>query len=115
MTPTDDDLDRAMAEARGWYEDERYDEESHWFIWFSADHVPQGGLPAFCTDRRLLPDVLALVERLNVEFEFTKFLRGQCQPHVPETELIWQVLDLPMRTIVEAALRATGHWREEWK
>lgn len=131
MNPTDNDLDRAIVEARGakWRRASsscRYLEavQGHPDYSFSAQWPLANGdesicadayrfVQPYCADRNLLPDVLALV-REHGRAALESFV-GELFPQREDWHMAqFEYLGLPMREIVEAALRACGKWREDW-
>lgn len=127
MKTTNEMLDEATAEALGWTDIVAYQNAfdrpgSSGIRPGTKMGVPPGGthrrkLPDYCADRNALPEMKnAIIQAAKWE-EFSHHLRHICERESPDEFGLSRTMTVVFaepRWIVEAFLKALGHWKPEW-
>lgn len=112
MIPTDDDLNRAMAEALGYVKTELTDDGTWWITPHGKKAIDSPW--NYCTDRNCLPEIWAFMESKHMMGSYISHLCNMLPKGAFNVEDYVAVHCAKPRLCVIAALQSLGKWPDDW-
>lgn len=119
-TPTNAELNRAMAESLGWTfygKTAKSPADSNYAMEHDGRQLQPW--PDYCADRNHLPEIWRAVENRHQYAAYLSYIRDldsrNREQGVTATGFQWHVVTAPSRLHVIAALKALGRWETDWE